>query len=238
MDSALHDYNKAMGIEDSWTLNRLEELDSLPQVLTRFYREARLGSILESCKTAYDTVRSQYDAVARTGILKTLRFMKTDPENLRDIREIVIIPNLIGPGGEMGPEYRGVKYDIKGPRSSVSFSPHEFIHSLAGPLVREIGYEEAIQRITDPVWGEIENTPARKSYPDKMVYFEECLVRSLDGFITCDKNPAKLEKILEAEKKRGFILVENMVPVLESYSASSNSFADFFPEFLKKLENQ
>ncbi|MFO7616491.1 MAG: DUF4932 domain-containing protein [Bacteroidales bacterium] len=220
MTDALRAYGDSTGNPDTWSLNRMMELEAWAADLSRFYVDAGLEEAMEVVRPAYDSIGAAYRDQAVRRIGDAIEYTGVEFDDLGHIQKIVIIPNLLGPQGEMGPEYRGIKYDIKGPKSQVVFYAHEFLHSIVHPMLQSPDIEKQIARIVESRMGRIDSTKAWKSYPEPSLFFEECLVRALDARIMNageQDADAKIRKNLDFEESRGFIFCGAISSFLEGF---------------------
>jgi hypothetical protein len=217
-------------------------LESLPDKLTRFYREARISELYADCAPWYDDAVAKLEGVVSNGIAAALAYLKIPQSDfLATVDKVVIIPNLIGPrGSAMGPVYRRVKYDIQTPWDAIDYSAHEFVHDMVASLTKSAKNRPALAAIAERAMRSAPATPAVQYYPDPIDFFDECLVRTLDiAVASLRKGGTPLERdadLLTAMSRRGFVLVPMMAEGLAGYEASDKPFAEFFPTLLKTLE--
>ncbi len=222
-------------------LKTFQGLERLPELLTEFYQKANIQELYEECQPWYNDAINKYQEKVTSLLSRALEYLKMSEEEVHLVVEkIVIIPNLIGPrGSAMGPIWKNIKYDIHSPWESVSWSPHEFIHEMVAPLTRSGKYEESILTIVNKVWEDLEDTPARNYYSDKISFFDECLVRTLDHIASRGwEKPWEKERVrsgLVYQAERGFVLCPLMLEALEEYQTSGQSFKNYFPKFLQTL---
>jgi hypothetical protein len=218
MIAELRAYGDSIGKPDTWSLNRLNELESWAVELNRFYVGAGLEEVMEAVRPVYNSIGAAYRSQAVRKIGEAIEYTGVEWEALGHIQKVVIIPNLLGSPGEMGPEYKGLKYDIKGPKSNVVFYTHEFLHSIVHPMLQSPDIQEQIVRMVESRMESIDSTKAWKSYPDPSLFFEECLVRALDAHITnigVKDADEKIKKYLDFEDSRGFIFCHAIFGLLE-----------------------
>ena len=240
MRKELEDYSNKHNSNIEWISYQMDDLEEFIDSVRHFYSQYDIDKLYEKCKPFYTVAQEKYEQQVRLQIKNSMNYLKTKPEKLDSIQKIVIIPNLVGFQGEMGPTFRGIKFDVKGPRKEYVFYPHEFIHSLVNKLTYSEKYEQQIQAIAGLVWEEIEETPARRSYPDPIVYFDDCLVRTLDGIIFYEYGQglnSECMKTIEQNVKRGFILCKPMYEAMQEYERQDKSFVKYFPEFIEIVDN-
>lgn len=226
-------YGDSIGKPDTWSLNRIRELEPLAAELTQFYKEADMEQVARSVQPLYDSIGDAYRKLAVEKLTDAMLFTGVKWEELDRIKKVVIVPNLLGFPGEMGPEYKGVKYDIKGPKSQVVFYTHEFVHSMVHPLLEAPGVKEKINAFVNTEKARIDTTKAWESYAEPVIFFEECLVRALDAHIMNigkADGPEKIKKYLDFEESRGFIFCHQVSEMLMHYDPSESN--------LKELVNQ
>lgn len=236
----LEEYNKKNNIKSG--LENLKNLEPLLTVINKFYEKAEIGQIYKECSVWYDSALQVYREGTLTEIRKVLEYLHMDESPFFDkLDKIVIIPNLIGPrGAAMGPVYMGIKYDVQCPYedyiNQISITPHEYIHDMVKHLTKSEEYKEQIIEITSAVWDSISNSDAVKYYNDKVLYFDECLVRTIDH-ITSFYEEEKLRRILEKNQvPKGFVLVVPMTEIIKQNNGMS--FDMFFPELLTRMKNK
>jgi hypothetical protein len=218
-------------------------LESLPERLTRFYREARILDLYSDCAPWYDDAVAKLESVVSNGIAAALTYLKV-PESdfLAGVEKVVIIPNLIGPrGSAMGPVWRRVKYDVQTPWDVIDYSAHEFVHDMVAPLTRSGKNRAALAAIAERAMNSAPQTPAVQYYPDPIDYFDESLVRAVDIAVAArEKGGAsgnRDDATLSAMARRGFVLVPLIDKALAVYERAEGTFAEFFPALVDKLES-
>lgn len=229
-------WGDSIGKPDNWSLKRIQELEPLAASLTHFYRDAEITEVATRVQPVYDSVAKAYRQLAVQKLSDAMVFTGASWESLDRIEKVVIIPNLLGSPGEMGPEYKGVKYDIKGPKSQVVFYTHEFVHSIVHPLLEEPDVKERIHAFVGSQLSGADTTPAWKSYPEPGIFFEECLVRALDAHIMNmgkDDGPEKIRKYLDFEESRGFIFCHQISSLLRHFDPAQSQLSDLINEILQ-----
>ncbi len=222
-------------------LGQIERVAVILPDLNWFYKKADIPALWRRVQPWYRDAVSQYEQSVFSAIRSALAYLQiAEADFSRKVEQIRVIPNLIGPrGSAMGPIWCGVKYDVYTPWDRISYSPHEFIHDMVAPQTRAEAYAEQIVKIVDLVWEKAEVAAARQHYPDKVMFFDECLVRTLDHWVTLKEKTevdrAQTRVRLGYHEKRGFVLCPAMLEALRGYEASGRSFAQFFPQFLSSL---
>jgi hypothetical protein len=235
----LESYNKEHSIKQS--LQDMRSLEPLLPLMNDFYKTAGINSLFHECSIWYDSAYTVYYNGTMKEISKVLTYLKMDENSFfNGMDKIVIIPNLIGPrGSAMGPQFMGVKYDVQSPHeeyfSEISVTPHEYIHDMVKHLTKSDLYKEKITAIVNKVWEKASGTDAAKYYNDKILYFDECLVRTID-YVTSIEDEERLMKSLEKyQAAKGFYLVIPMAELLKNYKTSTLNFDDYFIHILENL---
>lgn len=236
----IKEWDKEDDSSSEWILNRLDEWETVLTEINDFYKKAGIKELMNEYKPIYDSIGSLYLGNADIMINRSLEYLNMDDDDIPVIDNLVLIVNLIGPGGEMGPEFRGIKYDIKGPGTNTDYRPHELLHSLVKNSTKDTDYASQIQRIVSYFEDQFIGTPGAKSYPDKITYFDENLVRTLDhiiysGFDSSEKR-RKSYGTLKYDVDNGFVMVQLMHRKLVEYESSNMTFTEYFPFFLDDLE--
>ncbi|MFO7652660.1 MAG: hypothetical protein R6X25_02455 [Candidatus Krumholzibacteriia bacterium] len=231
----LSEWNATHGVEDRWTEKRLAELEPLAAIIREFYGRYPVRAIFEECRPWYEPVGASDLQRAGDVVRRSVDTLRLAAGELPALSRIAIVPNLLGSRGEMGPEYRGVKYDVKGPRVSSTYRAHEFLHSLVAGCTRDPAARERIIAAIGPTWEAAAGTPAVGSYPDPVLWFDDCLVRALDAVVMHpdDADARTREAAFEAE--RGFTLVPDILAALDAFARAEVSFPGWFPELLTLL---
>lgn len=233
-------FDKTHGTNNRWVINRLNSFESVYPILNKLWIEANIYNSIQSFNDLYDSIGKIYFNQAKNVINQSLRYLRLTEEEAFENKTIKILVNLIGPDGEMGPEFCNVIYDIKGCNSSYTYRPHELLHSIVAKKTKELSNKDRIEKLTAMIWDEVENTKARKSYPSMLIYFDECLVRALDYRITelnSIKDSYKIEKEIDNDVKNGFVFIKPICEILAGYERSDQSFYDFFNDLLTNLED-
>jgi len=234
----LRAYGDSTGETDTWSLNRLMELENWGLDLSDFNAEANLPRVMETVKPFYDSIGSAYRSLAVEKISDVIDYTGISWEALGHIRKVIIVPNLLGPSGEMGPEYMGLKYDIKGPKSQVTFYTHEFLHSVVHPMLQSPDIQKDIIQIVQSRMDVIDSTKAWMSYPDPSLFFEECLVRVLDSHIMnlgIENAGEKITSTLNEEVARGFVLCHELSDFFNQYQPGKSQLKAELPGYLRRL---
>jgi len=234
-------YRNVSDSTDSWTLNRMREIAPLGEILSSFYTENDIADLIRACSPYYIETGKTYAGLAEAQISASIKFMRTLPAELSHIKEVRLIPNLLeNANTEMGFQYMGVKYDIKGSNREARYHPHEFTHSLVAPSSRNDAYKQRITAITSRIWENVKDTPAGKSYRDPVSYFDETLVRVISNIIYYDTQTgdgaARFNKMRETEESNGWILYSPVMQAVDQYRESDKPFTEYFPLFLNQLE--
>jgi hypothetical protein len=239
--SELQRYNEQNGLKSPSA--QIKELEEILPVMNEFYTKADINLLHNQCKPWYDSAYAIYYTGALNEIRRVLSYLKIDEEAFfQKMDRIVIVPNLIGPrGSAMGPEFFGVKYDVQSPYeehlNEIEITPHEYIHDMVKHLTKSDKYNKEITAAVDRIWNDISGTDAAKYYNDKVLYFDECLVRTIDH-ITSMNDESILRKSLEQHQAaRGFVLTLPMMEAMKDYAASEKSFDEYFPDLLDKIKN-
>lgn len=234
-------YCEETGKDPAKLLSCFDSMKGLPGVLTEFYVKARIPFLWEQVQPWYEQAITIYQKKVFSMTRDALHYVKySEAELCEKLNDIVIIPHLIGRrGNAFGPTWLGVKYDIHTPWSRVSYSPHEFIHNMIEAETRSGIYDHAIIPLVNTIWDSSTTASARKYYPDKIAFFDECLVRTLDHVVTegyhTSSQQSKVARMLVSQSKRGYVLCPAMHKALGLYEASGKTFSEYFPEYLKTL---
>lgn len=236
----LEQYRNGNDSTDSWSINRMKEIESLGPVLSRFYQEQNVGSLFSKCMPYYREAGKKYMQMASKQVSEAILFTRTPTKELERFKEIRLIPNLLeNANTEMGFEYMGIKYDIKGSSKDPRYHPHEFTHSLVARLTRNPEFEEEIIQIVDRVWEKAKDTPARKSYKDKISYFDETLVRVISNIVyykpETEEGRVKYDRVRLMEINNGWLLYDTIEKSVSRYRESDMSFTAYFSTFLKNM---
>ncbi|MBS0012322.1 MAG: hypothetical protein KFF49_12995 [Bacteroidales bacterium] len=236
----LEQYRNGSDSTDLWSINRMKEIESLGPVLSQFYQEQNIGLLFRKCMPYYREKGERYMQMAKKQVREAILFMRTPAKELERIKEIRLIPNLLeNANTEMGFEYMGIKYDIKGSNRDPRYHPHEFTHSLVAPSTRNFMFEQEIIQIVDRVWDKARETPARKSYTDKISYFDENLVRVISNMVyykpDTEEGRLKYDRVREMEISNGWLLYDAMEKSVSQYRESDLSFTAYFDTFLKNM---
>jgi hypothetical protein len=123
------EYYRNHGKDPDEILSFYDVVKRLPPKPTKFYKKANIRLLWEKVQPWYDQAIDKYGKIVFTSIRKALDYLKYPESDLiKEINEIRIIPNLIGPqGSAMGPTWCGIKYDIHTPWNRITYTPHEFI---------------------------------------------------------------------------------------------------------------
>jgi hypothetical protein len=239
MVDELQTYNSENNIK--YSIGELRNLEQLLPVMNEFYSAAEINILFEECRGWYDSAYTVYYNGTMNEIRNVLEFIKMDERVFFEMMDkIVIVPNLIGPrGSAMGPQFMGIKYDVQSPYedylSEINITPHEYIHDMVKHLTKSEEYQERILIITEKVWEQAAGSDAVRYYNDKILWFDECLVRTLD-YATSIKDEEKLRFSLEkTQAAKGFLLVLPMVELIKEYEKKELSFDEYFAEFLNRL---
>ncbi|HCT95271.1 MAG: hypothetical protein A2X19_00125 [Bacteroidetes bacterium GWE2_39_28] len=238
-------FDKEYGTNNKWILDQLESWKSIFPLLNKFWVESRITDFIREYQPIYDSVGAIYLAQAQNVVDRSLQYLKVSKDHEFAYKSIKLIINLIGPEGEMGPEFCNIKYDIKGYNTTYTYRPHEMLHSLVSNLTKSQLYESKIEKIVDIVWSSIKDSVATKSYPTKIIYFDECLVRALDyRIVQLNKLSYNfiIERQLANDQKKGFVLVAPILSSIMEYEKSGKKFHDIFDRLLimidENLKNQ
>ena len=236
----LERYRRGNDSTDSWSINRMKEIESLGPVLSRFHREQNINILFHRCLPYYREAGEKYMKMASKQVQDAILFTRTPLKELERIKEVRLIPNLLeNPNTEMGFEYMGIKYDIKGSSKDPRYHPHEFTHSLVAPSTRNPEFEQEISQIVDRVWEKAKETPAGKSYSDKISYFDENLVRVISNMVyykpETEDGRVKYDRIREMEISNGWFLYDAIEIAVSLYRESDLSFTAYFGTLLKTL---
>ncbi|MCA1757269.1 MAG: hypothetical protein LC649_07420 [Bacteroidales bacterium] len=236
----LKQYRNGGDSTDLWSIKRMKEIESLGPVLSRFYQEQNIGLLFSKCIPHYRENGERYMQLAAAQIREAILFTRTPAKELERITEIRLTPNLLeNANTEMGFEYMGIKYDIKGSGKDPRYHPHEFTHSLVAPVTRNPEFEQKIIKIVDKVWEEAENSPARKSYKDKISYFDENLVRVISNMVyykpDTEEGSVKYNRVRLMEIDNGWLLYEALEKAVSQYRESDLSFTAYFDTFLGNM---
>ena len=223
-------------------LSYFDDVQALPDILNRFYETAAISRLWDQVQPWYNNAVNIYEKTVYPETREALAYLGFPEKELCEkMDRIRIIPHLIGTrGNAYGPTWCGVKYDIHTPWSRISWSPHEFIHNMVADVTRSGTFETEITAIVDMVWEGVDSTSARKYYSEKVNFFDECLVRTLDHVVNADYKTAggraQIAARLENQAGRGFVLCVPMHEALDLYEKSGKEFSAFFPEYLAHLE--
>lgn len=233
-------WDKLNGKKSTWILNRLEEWAEFLPRINEFWMTTGLREISERIKLGSDSIGHAYLSQADNMINRSLRYLRIQTtEFLQDDMGILIV-NMIGPEGEMGPECCGVRYDIKGPTSKTEFRPHEFIHSLTNKFTKDTLYTHQIKSIVELYREDFTGTRGASSYPDPVIFFDECLVRTIDHLVFSGWETPYMRgqayNGLTGDYNNGFVLVSDIYDELSNYEASKLTFEDYFTILLENLK--
>jgi hypothetical protein len=226
------------------TRRRFTEMADLLPLLNRFWREADIGGLRRECDRWYEPAIACYRDGTAESVESALAYLKTGPAADVFPGPVVMFTNLIGePGAAMGPSFAGVKYDVECPHAgveSIVITPHEYIHDMVAGQTRAESNRERIESLVAAVAERRAGTPAGEHYPDPVDWFDECLVRSLDftirmGWRTAEERE-ELERALEYQAGRGFVLAVPMRASLTAYERSEGTFDQWFPRLMNDLE--
>lgn len=235
LDQELCAWNAANGVADRWTEKRLAELEPLAACLREFHARYPLSEVFAECRPSYQAVGASDLQRAGAAVRNSIDYLRLGADEIPPLSRIVIVPNLIGPRGEMGPRYRGVMYDVKGPRQSPVYRAHEFLHSLVAGSTRDPQARDGIIATIGAAYEAAAGTPAVGSYADPVLWFDDCLVRALDAKVMHPDDPAAIEREATFEADRGFTLVPTILDALAGFEASGESFPSWFPQLLQRL---
>lgn len=231
-------FDSTHATSNKWILGNLAYWDTIFPKISEFWHDSGINALIAKYKPVYDSAGYAYLRQADPVIDRSLDYLKMPPDILEQ-KNIKLVLNLIGPDGEMGPQFCDTIYDIKGFNNTTDYRPHEMLHSLIMSLTKNPQYEDQIRRIVVRVWPSVCETPGAKSYSDPIIYFDECLVRTLDNIILESNSlhrHERMEQIIEHESKKGFALVKPMWKALQKYEAESATFSDYFEALLGEME--
>ncbi|MGM0667059.1 MAG: hypothetical protein ACQETA_07030 [Bacteroidota bacterium] len=236
----LEKYRSGNDSTDSWSINRMKEIESLGPVLSLFHQEQNINMLFHRCMPYYLEAGEKYMKMASIQVRDAILFTRTPSKELERIKEIRLIPNLLeNPNTEMGFEYMGIKYDIKGSNKDPRYHPHEFTHSLVAQSTRNPVFEQDIIQIVDRVWERAKETPAGKSYSDKISYFDENLVRVISNMVyykpETEDGRVKYDRVREMEISNGWFLYDAMEKAVSRYRDSDLSFTAYFGTLLNEM---
>ena len=235
-------YRNGNDSTDLWSINRMKEIESLGPVLSRFHQEQNIGLLYRNCMPYYRENGERYMQLVAKQIREAILFTRTPGKELERIKEIRLIPNLLeNANTEMGFEYMGIKYDIKGSSSNPRYHPHEFTHSLMAPVTRNPEFKQEIIEIVDRVWEQAKDTPARKSYTYKISYFDENVVRVISNMVyykpDTEVGREKYNRVRLMEINNGWLLYDALEKSISKYRESDLSFTAYFGTFLKNMQD-
>lgn len=238
----LEQYKNGNDSTDLWSINRMKEIESLGPVLSRFHQEQNIGLLFRNCMPYYLEKGERYMQLVAAQVRDAILFTRTPAVELERIKEIRLIPNLLeNANTEMGFEYMGIKYDIKGSNRDARYHPHEFTHSLMAPVTRNPEFEQRIIQIVDRVWEQAKDTPARKSYKDKISYFDENLVRVISNIVyykpDTEEGNEKYSRVRLMEINNGWLLYDLIENSVSQYREADLSFTAYFATFLTNMQN-
>jgi len=236
LDAELRAWNEAHGVRDRWTENRLAELGPLADAVRDLHARYPVAALFRRYRPQYEAVGASDLSRAGDVVRRSIDYLRLGAAQLPALERIVIVPHLVGPRGEMGPTYRGIKYDVKGPRQSPVYRAHEFLHSLVAGSTRAPAARERIVAATAAAFARADGTPAAGTYGDPVIWFDECLVRALDAKVMHPDDPQAIAREAAFEAGRGFVLVPDIVAALAEFEASGLDFPAWFPRLLARCE--
>lgn len=110
---------------------------------------------------------------------------------------------------------------------------HEFSHSFINPLtekewVKAEKYSYLMERVPEKVKNNITS--------DWKEYFDELVIRCIVIKLVTDKNKESGDNILNKEKNRGFIYIEDILDKIEYYEKNRDKYPTFESYYCKLLE--
>jgi len=220
-----------------WKDKVIEGKEGLNKALTKFYKEADIGSYWKKYRSEYE----RYKAKAEEQIQRRKPVDRLEEFLGKEIEfdKVKLMPSVLFSGGY---------YFVKGPENLVltnhhkrshsdKFYSHILMHETIHPVIQPwlLNNEELIQKSSHRKKEVPEGTPAEIYYTSNgwNYYVEELIVRITSCYLTTS---GKLEhSTKENLKNKGFVHTDLIDKELEKYEETDQTFQEYLPNILKEL---
>lgn len=209
-------------------------LDGFQQVLTNFYREARLGSRWTWVEPEYEPYLESYRAAMRNIVFVANAYLR-EVIKPSDRTFTVYVEPLVGARTNF--RNYGDHYSIvvgAGAEMPLDAIRHAYLHFVLDPLVlqnRPLVYKK---RALLAIAASAPRLPIE--YDNDVVSFvDECVIKAVELRLRHLSGPA-LEAALRGDDQDGFILVRPLVAQLQLFEKAGPSMSLYFPDLISGID--
>ncbi|WP_282126251.1 DUF4932 domain-containing protein [Marinifilum flexuosum] len=236
------------GLDDRWG----NYADEFVLAVRNFYQESKFNTFFKANQKMYDLASERFQIVSNEIHIEWFeKFFGYKPKG-----QYHIVVGLLH-RGNYGPKYvtksgeeniysilSAYKVDSTGypvfKKHQKSTLVHEFCHSFCNPLGEKY-YSDMESKATD-LFASVSTLMRRQAYGSAKTMIYEILVRASTIRYFEDNGASKnvVEKLLNAEKAKGFLWIDELYKALERYSSNRSKYPtlnDFMPEIVKVQNN-
>lgn len=219
-------------------------------VLSEFYTKAQIPAIWPEYRQEYLREIESYKPVLRQTIVEALEYMRTPARIMLD-RQIIVIPDLLGPYGVTNARIIGGSYYlILGPGQPEDNRPqlrHEYLHFVIDPLAEK--YVAQILKHSPALLKIVQQQPSLEAQfrGDLLLVFSESLINAVNLRIEQagaplgspgpkPVPPERVEAQLVKDYDRGLILEPAMYEFLKRFEAQPTSLPEWFENLISAID--
>lgn len=232
------------GLDDRWG----DKADDFVLALQQFYRESEFKTFYKANKEMYDLTCERFSAISKQIDIDWFeKFFGYKPRGKYHITVGLLHR------GNYGPKYKtkkgeenmfsilsAYKVDSAGYPVFEKYQRgtlvHEFCHSFCNPLGEK--YYSDMEAKASELFESVKKMMRRQAYGSAQTMINEILVRAATIRYFEDNGAGKdvVEKLLEAEKAKGFLWIDSLYEALERYASNRALYPtldDFMPEIVE-----
>jgi tetratricopeptide (TPR) repeat protein len=210
-------------------------LEGLSELMSAFYREAKIGEIWTKSQPAYEQVISAYHPLVMQGVTQVNAYLRNPTSGYLGRRFQVIVDLLGAPNQIHTRSYRDDYTIVLTPSAEPQADEvrHGYLHYLLDPLV--LKYAEPLSK-ERPLFDYAQGAPALdQSYKDDyLLLVTECLIKAVEARVTAGSS--KKAAMIDQATREGFILTPAFADGLALYEKQDQALRLHFRDMIEGFD--